>query len=97
MPLSVLELGQFHLTSPADNLKISVSSSAYFQLPRSVSALDDGAFVEALKSRDVWAIRGKSCHVRIKVCVDGKCLEDNRRICVLESVGYRLRNASVSR
>jgi hypothetical protein len=96
MPLSVLELGQFELVSLADCLSVSVSSFAHFLLPTSVSILDANAFAEALRSREVWVVRGKSCHAEIRIRVDGKYLEDNQQDHILESLGCHLRDAPVS-
>lgn len=95
MASKVLELEQLHLTNLADNLKLSVTSSAHLRIPSCLSQLNQEETTKALASGDIWVSRGASCGLDLHVSFDGKRVERNRRIHVLESLGYRLRDAHV--
>lgn len=95
MSLKELELDQIHLTSVSDKLRLSINSSATFQIPALLSQLSQRDTAKALTSGNVWISRGTNCGLDIHVYFDGKRLEKNRRLHVLESLGYRLRDAHV--
>ena len=96
MSLRVLELGTLHLTYSEHHLKLSVVSVADVRIPRSISSLDNDAFIKALTSRNLWVSRGVACHFDIQILFNGKPLDKNGRVNLLESLGYRLRDAQVS-
>lgn len=95
MASKVLELDQLHLTSVVDKLKVSITSSAHLRIPDCLSQLDQEETAKALASGNVWISRGTSCGLDFHISFDGERLEKNGRIHVLESLGYRLRDAHV--
>jgi hypothetical protein len=95
MSLKVLELDPLHLTISQDHLKLSVISTADIRIPTSLSTLDNATMVKALTAGEIWVSRGISCRLDIEVFFNGKPLGQNSRLQLLESVGYRIRDAPV--
>jgi hypothetical protein len=95
MSLKVLELDRLQLTISEDHLKLSVISAADIRVPRSLSTLDSATLVKALTAGEIWVPRGISCRLDIEVFFNGKPLDPNSRLHLLESVGYRIRDAPV--
>jgi len=95
MPLRVLELDTLHLTNPDAHLKLSVVSAVDVRFPRSISNLQDDALVKALTSGKLWVSRGIACRLDIQILFNGKPLDRNGRVNILESLGYRIRDAHV--
>jgi hypothetical protein len=95
MSLKVLELDRLQLTISEDHLKLSVISAADIRIPRSLSTLDNTAIVKALTAGKLWVSRGISCRLDIEVFFNGKPLDQNSRLQLLESVGYQIRDAAV--
>jgi hypothetical protein len=95
MSLKVLELDRLQLTISEDHLKLSVISAAEIRIPRSLSTLDSATIVSALTAGQIWVSRGISCRLDIEVFFNGKPLDQNCRLHLLESVGYRIRDAPV--
>jgi hypothetical protein len=95
MSLKVLELDRLQLTISEDHLKLSVISAAGIRIPRSLSTLDGAALVKALTAGQIWVSRGISCRLDIEVFFNGKPLDQNSRLRLLESVGYQIRDAPV--
>jgi hypothetical protein len=96
MSRRVLELDTLHLTVPDQLLKLSVVSAADIRIPRSISSLEDSALVKALTSGSLWVSRGVACRLDVQVLLNGKPLDKDGRVNLLESLGYRLRDAQVS-
>ncbi len=95
MCLRVLELDALHLNSPDHHLKLSVVSTADVRIPSCISSLENAALVKALTSGNVWISRGVACHLEIQVLFNGKPLDKDGRVNLLESLGYRIRDAQV--
>jgi hypothetical protein len=95
MSLKVLELDRLQLTISKDGLRLSVISAAEIRIPSSLSTLDSAAVVKALTAGQIWVSRGIPCRLDIEVFFDGKPLDQNTRLRVLESLGYRIRDAEV--
>ncbi|KAH8754680.1 hypothetical protein F5882DRAFT_469304 [Hyaloscypha sp. PMI_1271] len=95
MSLRVLELDTLHLTVPDHLLKLSVVSAADIRIPRSISSLEDSALIKALTSGRLWVSRGVACRLDVQVLFNGKPLDGDGRVSLLESLGYRLRDAQL--
>jgi hypothetical protein len=95
MSLKVLELDRLQLTISEDHLKLSVISAANIRIPRSLSTLDSATIVKALTAGEIWVSRGISCRLDIEVFLNGKPLDQNGRLHLLERVGYMIRDAPV--
>jgi hypothetical protein len=96
MPLQVLELDPLHLINAGAHLKLSVVSAADVRIPSSISSLQGDALVKALTSGKLWVCRGIACHFDIQILCNGKPLDRNSRVNVLESLGHRIRDTHVS-
>jgi hypothetical protein len=96
MALRVLGLDPLHLIKPDSELKLSVVPAVDIRIPDSISILDDAALVKALTSGNLWVSRGLACHLDIHILFNGKSLDARGRVNLLESFGYRLRDAQVS-
>jgi hypothetical protein len=94
MSLKVLELDRLQLTISEDHLKLSVISAADIRIPTSLSTLDNATMVKALTAGEIWVSRGISCRLDIEVFFNGEPLDQNS-LRLLESVGYRIRDATV--
>jgi hypothetical protein len=94
MSLKVLELDCLQLTISEDHLKLSVISAADIRIPTSLSTLDNATMVKALTAGEIWVSRGISCRLDIEVFFNGEPLDQNS-LQLLESVGYRIRDATV--
>jgi len=97
MSLKVLELDRLQLTSSKDHLKVSVISAVVLKLPTIISTLSNDSIMKALASGDTWLSRGIACSLDIEVFFDGKPLDCKSRLSLLESLGYRIRDAEVGR
>jgi hypothetical protein len=95
MSLKVLELDRLQLIIFEDHLKLSVVSAAAIRIPRSLSTLDGAALVKALTGGEIWVSRGISCRLDIEILFNGKPLDQISRLNLLESLGYRIRDAAV--
>ncbi len=97
MSLWALELDPLHLVNSEHHLKLSVLSFANIRIPWSISSLENDAIVKALTSGNLWVSRGAACRLDIRVFYNGNPLDRNGRINILESLGYRIRDAQVRR
>jgi hypothetical protein len=95
MSLRALVLDTLHLANLEHRLELSVISAADIRIPQSVSNLEDFVLVKALTSGNLWVSRGIACHLDIQVLFNGKPLDRSLRVTLLESLGYRLRDAQV--
>jgi hypothetical protein len=95
MPLRVLELDTLNLISPDHQLKLSAVAAVDVRIPQGMSSLEDPTLVKALTSRKLWVSRGVACHLDIQVLLNGKPLDRSDRVNLLESLGYRIRDAQV--
>ena len=96
MSLQVLRLDTLRLTKPDNELKLTVVPAVDIRIPHSISILDNGALVGALTSGNLWVSRGVACHLEIQVLFNGKPLDPTGHVTLLESLGYKLRDAQVS-
>ena len=97
MSLRALELGQFHLHSSADDLKLSILTIAHLRVQASkLLSLHDEALFKALTSGGVWVCRGKSCRFDIQITFNGNVLCGQFRNRALESLGSFVRDLRVS-
>ena len=98
MSLQTLELEKLHLTLAAEKLKLGIASAVDIRFPsRWIPSQDNDGIVKALTSGYIWLSRGRRCRVDIKVSFNGKPLDRNCRIGILESLGCHLRDAHVSK
>ena len=95
MSLKVLQLDNFNLTSSDDKLKLSVTSAVDIKVPRTLSSLDADATIKALTSGKIWVSRGISCHLAVRVFIDGKPLDNAISLHLLESLGCHLHGLKV--
>jgi hypothetical protein len=90
-----LELGTLHLVDTENHLKLSVLSTTDIRIPQRISSLANDAIIKALTSGNLWVSRGVGCRLDIQILFNGKKLDRNGRIGLLESLGYRFRDAQV--
>jgi hypothetical protein len=91
----VLGLDTIYLTKPDNELKLSVVPAVNIRIPHSISTLDDAALVGAMTSGNLWVSHGVACHLEIQVLFNGKPLDPTGHVTLLESLGYKLRDAQV--
>ena len=89
MSSKTLELDDINLISLSDRLKLSITSAVDIRMPMTDQELDTEAGIKALTSWKLWVVRGVSCHIAIRVFIDGKELPQNRRLNFLERLGYQ--------
>lgn len=96
MPLKVLELGPLTLNSPADNITVSIRPKVQLKLPPGqLNSLGNVDLLKAITSGKLWVTRGTGCHFDLRFLLNGKPLDKNLRLRILESVGYHIRDANV--
>ena len=93
--LRVLKLDPLHLTHSKHRLKLSAVSSVDVRIPGSLSSLAHDELVKALASGNLWVTRGVACHLDIQILFNGKQLDQNERVNLLESLGHHIRDSQV--
>lgn len=98
MSLQTLGLEKLHLTLASEKLKLDIASTVDIRFPSRWSpSWDNDEIVKALTSGHIWVSRGRRCRVDIEISFNRKPLHSTTRIAILESIGYHLREAHVSR
>lgn len=86
-----LRLGTIKLVESAEKLSLLVKATTDVRVVDTNQPLAQAT----LESGNVWVSRGAACHFEIEVLFNGKPLDKSSRFRVLESVGYRIRDAKV--
>lgn len=95
MSLKVVDLGIIRLTDSTDGLELTMTTTADFRLPDSISALGGDGLIQALTQGKLWATRAAACCLDVEVRLNGKKLDSEYRLRLLESLGYGIRDSEV--
>ena len=97
MSLKVLELEKIELTYPIDDMKLSITSQVELRSPSGkLASLDQEDFAKVLMSGNVWVSRGRACRLDMQLSLNGRLLDINDRMQILEVLGHYLSDAYVS-
>lgn len=92
-----LDLGKLLLTNSADQIQLSVISTACIQLPPPIATSNHTNILKALTSGHIWTSRGIDCSLEITVLFNGKPLDKFQRSALLDNLGRHLRDAKVGK
>jgi hypothetical protein len=95
MSVRVLELDHFNITDDEGEIEWSVRPSIHVKIPETIFHKRNSEIIEALKSGDIWAIRGAYCSLDFYI-ETGRLLNSEQKLRLNESLGYLIRDSHAS-